>query len=95
MNKFAKAICKHKTLILIITLLLLLPSIIGIKSTRINYDILVYLPEDVETIRGENILSNEFNMGAFSVILLENMQTREIAKLENEIRSKKLRMFKK
>jgi len=86
MNNFGKVICKYKKLILIFALLLLIPSIIGIKATRINYDILVYLPEDVETIRGENILSNEFDMGAFSVILLENMQTKELIKLENEIR---------
>ena len=47
MHKVAKAICKHRKLILIIALLLLIPSIIGMKATRINYDILVYLPEDI------------------------------------------------
>ena len=62
MSKIAECICKHKTIVLIIALLLLIPSIIGMRATRINYDILVYLPEDIETIQGENILSNEFNM---------------------------------
>ena len=86
MRKLGKFICKHYKIILIVALLLLIPSIIGMKATRINYDILVYLPEDVETIKGENILSDDFNMGGFSVVLLENMGTKEIQKLEEEIR---------
>lgn len=67
-------------------LILLIPSIIGMKATRINYDILVYLPDDIETIQGENILSEDFNMGAFSIILLEDMETKDILKLEDEIK---------
>lgn len=86
MHKVAKAICKHRKLILIIALLLLIPSIIGMKATRINYDILVYLPEDIETIKGENILSEDFDMGGFSVVLLEDMSTKDIVKLEEKIR---------
>ena len=86
MHKVAKAICKHRKLILIIALLLLIPSIIGMKATRINYDILVYLPEDIETIKGENILSEDFDMGGFSVVLLEDMSTKDIIKLEEKIR---------
>ncbi len=86
MNKIAKTICKHKRLIIIIALLLLIPSFIGINATRINYDILVYLPEDVETIQGENILSDEFNMGGYSIVLIDNMSTKDIAKLEEKIR---------
>ena len=86
MHKVAKAICKHRKLILIIALLLLIPSIIGMKATRINYDILVYLPEDIETIKGESILSEDFDMGGFSVVLLEDMSTKDIVKLEEKIR---------
>ena len=86
MHKVAKAICKHRKLILIIALLLLISSIIGMKATRINYDILVYLPEDIETIKGENILSEDFDMGGFSVVLLEDMSTKDIIKLEEKIR---------
>ena len=59
MKHIAEAICKHRKIILIISLLLLIPSILGIKATRINYDILVYLPEDIETIQGEKILSED------------------------------------
>ena len=86
MNTLGKAICKYRKVILIISILLLIPAIIGIKATRINYDILVYLPNDIETIKGENILSEDFNMGAFSMVILENMQTKDIIKLENEIK---------
>lgn len=86
MHKFGKAICKHSKLILILALLLLVPSIIGMNATRINYDILVYLPSDVETIQGEKILSEEFNMGAFSVVILEDMQTKDIIKLTEKIK---------
>lgn len=86
MNRLGKAICKHKRLILIVALLLLIPSIIGMKATRINYDILVYLPEDVETIKGEEILSEDFDMGAFSVVLLEDMNTKDIKKLEDKFK---------
>lgn len=87
MHKFGEIICKHRKLILVIALLLLIPSIIGIKATKINYDILVYLPEDIETIQGEKILSEEFNMGAFSVVILDDMKTKDIIKLEEKIRS--------
>ena len=86
MHKFGEMICKHRKLILIIALLLLIPSVIGMRATNINYDILVYLPEDVETIKGENILSEDFNMGAFSVVMIENMDTKDIIKLENKIK---------
>ena len=86
MQKFGEFVCKHKRIILIIMLILLIPSIIGMKATRINYDILVYLPDAIETIQGENILSEDFNMGAFSIILLEDMETKDILKLENEIK---------
>ena len=86
MQKFGQFICKHRKFILILTLILLIPSIIGMKATRINYDILVYLPDDIETIKGENILSEDFNMGAFSMIILDNMDTKDILSLENKIK---------
>lgn len=84
--KFGKFVTKHKKTILLLALMLLIPAIIGIKATKINYDILVYLPEDIETIQGENILSQEFNMGAFSMIVVEDMKTKDIIKLEDKIR---------
>ncbi|MBR3153249.1 MAG: MMPL family transporter [Clostridia bacterium] len=86
MHKFGKFICKHRRLILIIALLLVIPSIIGMKATRINYDILVYLPEDIETVQGEDILSEDFNMGGYSMVLVENMSTKDILKLEDKFK---------
>lgn len=86
MEKFGQFICKHKAAILIISLLLLIPSIIGYKATRVNYDILVYLPDNIETIKGENILADDFDMGAFSVVILENMQSKDIIELEKQFR---------
>ena len=86
MQNFGEFICKHRKAILIIALVLLIPAIIGIKATRINYDILVYLPEDIETIKGENILSDEFNMGSFSIVILEDMKSKDVIALEKKIR---------
>ncbi len=87
MEKFGEFVCKHKKIILIVSILLLIPSIFGYMATRVNYDILVYLPDDIETIKGENILAKDFNMGAFSVVILDNMETKDILKLEDEFRN--------
>jgi len=86
MHKVAKFICKYSKVILVIALLLLIPSLIGMKATRVNYDILVYLPDDIETIQGENVLTEDFYMGGFSVIIIDNMETKDIVKLENKIK---------
>ena len=86
MLKIAEKICKHKKIILAIALLLLIPSVIGMKATRINYDILAYLPDNVDTVQGENILTNEFNMGSYSIVITENMSTKDIQKLEDKFK---------
>src|SRR5574344_907874 len=86
MLKFGTFVTKHKKLILIISLLLLVPAIIGMKLTRVNYDILVYLPDNIETVQGEKILQNDFNMGSYSIIVLDNMKTKDIAKLEEKVK---------
>ena len=86
MNKFGEFICKRRKIILVLSILLIIPAILGMKATKINYDILVYLPDDIETIQGENILSEDFNMGAFSVIILDDMKTKDILKLEDKIK---------
>ncbi len=86
MQKFSQLICKHRKLVLIIALLLLIPSVLGMMATRVNYDILVYLPEDIETLQGQKILQDDFDMGAFSIVVLENMNTKDIQDLENKFR---------
>ena len=85
MLKFGEFITKHKKIIMIISFLLLIPSVMGFLATRVNYDILVYLPSDIETIQGENILSEDFNMGGFSVVLVDGMKPKDIVKLEKDI----------
>ena len=87
MKKISEKIVKNKWLILIISLLLIIPAIIGIKNTKINYDILVYLPEDIETMKGEKILTDDFNMGAFSLTMVENMSNKDVLELEDKIKN--------
>ena len=87
MKKFSNFVVKNKKIIFIISLLLLIPSLIGLLATKTNYDILVYLPSDIETLRGQNILKDDFKMGAFSVSLVDNdVSDEELIALENEIR---------
>ena len=87
MKKFSNFVVKNKKIIFIISLLLLIPSLIGLLATKTNYDILVYLPSDIETLRGQNILKDDFKMGAFSVSLVDNdVRDEELIALENEIR---------
>lgn len=87
MKKFGQFICKHKLLIVIITAILMIPAIIGYVKTDINYDILVYLPHDIETLKGEHILTDDFNMGSFSIVVAEDMTNREILDLEDKFRN--------
>ena len=77
MIKFGKSVVKFRIPILILSFLLLVPSIIGYVNTRINYDILSYLPEDIETMKGQDILLEEFGTGAFSVAVVEGMEQKE------------------
>ena len=86
MKKIRDFITNHNLLIVIISLLLLIPSGIGYMNTRINYDILVYLPEDYDTVKGQNILTEDFNMGAFSFVMIDNMSNYDMLKLEEKIR---------
>ncbi|MBP3801879.1 MAG: MMPL family transporter [Clostridia bacterium] len=87
MHKFGELVCKYSKLILIISFLLLIPAFIGMQATKINYDILAYLPNDIETVKGENILTDDFGMGAYAMILVENMPESEMLRLEDEIKS--------
>ena len=84
MVKVGKWIAKHKVLVLLIGLLLVFPSMIGIAKTRVNYDLLSYLPETLETVKGQDIMVDEFGMGAFSMVVVENMEMKDIQKLEDE-----------
>lgn len=84
MKKFADYICKNKVTVLIITAVLFVLSLIGYKLTGVNYDILVYLPNDIETMEGQDVLTNEFNMGAYSVVVTNGLSSKEIINLKNK-----------
>ena len=86
MIHFGKKVVKFRIPILIISFLLLIPSAIGYFKTRINYDILSYLPGDIETMEGQEILLNEFGTGAFSVCVVSGMEDKEISVLEEELK---------
>ncbi len=83
--KFAKAVVKLRVPILILTLLLMIPSVIGMAKTRVNYDMLTYLPEDMETVIGQNELLEDFNKGAFTFLIFENMSDEDVAKLKEKV----------
>lgn len=85
MKKYAEFVCNNRIAILIVALLLLIPSFIGMKATKINYDILVYLPEDIETVKGQGILTDDFDMGAFAISSIEGLSSKQILDLEEKI----------
>ena len=85
MIKFGKGVVKLRVPILIFTLALMIPSALGMAATRINYDMLTYLPGDIETMVGQDILMDEFGKGAFSFVIVEGMEEKEAAKLRQEI----------
>lgn len=71
--KFGKLVVKLRIPILILSFLLMIPSVIGMARTRVNYDMLTYLPEDMDTVIGQNELMKDFHKGAFTFLILENM----------------------
>lgn len=85
MIKFGKGVVKYRIPILILSFLLLIPAAVGYFNTRVNYDILSYLPSDIETMKGQDILLDEFGTGAFSFVVLEGMDDKDIDTLADEI----------
>lgn len=84
--RFSKAVVKCRIPILIITLLLMIPSVLGMANTRINYDMLTYLPETMDTVKGQNELLEDFGKGAFSLIVVEDMSQKDIKKMTDKIK---------
>ena len=82
--KAGEWIAKHKYLILGLSIILLIPSMVGIARTRINYDLLIYLPKSLETVEGQDIMVDEYGMGAFSMVVVEGMEQKDVQKLEEE-----------
>lgn len=85
MIKFGEWIAKHRALVLILSILLLFPSAIGYLHTRVNYDILSYLPKDINTMVGQDILIDEFGKGGFSFVMLDGMPEKDVRKTADEI----------
>ena len=85
MIKFGKGVVKCRFLILIITVALMVPSVFGMLKTRINYDMLTYLPDDIETMKGQNILLDDFGKGAFSFIIVDGMEDKQVSELREKI----------
>ena len=85
MVKVGKWIAKHRKLIIFISVLLLVPSAMGFVATRVNYDVLSYLPDTLETVKGQDIMVDEFGMGAFSMVVVENMDMKDVAALKEQI----------
>ena len=83
--KFSKAVVKGRIPILIITLLLMIPAVLGMVGTRINYDMLDYLPSDMDTVVGHELLKEDFGKGAFSFIILEDMPAKDVSALKEKI----------
>ena len=85
LDRLGHFIARHKGLILIIGFLLLIPSVIGTVVTRVNYDLLSYLPNTLETVNGQDIMVDQFGMGAFALIVVKDMELKDAAKLEKKI----------
>lgn len=85
MQKFGRGVVKLRVPILIVSILLLIPSIFGFVSTRINYDILSYLPSDIETMKGQDIMLDEFGKGGFSLVMLDGMEDKDVEKVKEKI----------
>lgn len=82
---FGSKVVKARYVILVIGLLLLVPSFFGMQATKINYDMLTYLPDSIETMKGQDMLLHDFGKGGFSIVVTENMKTDEVSHLKSEI----------
>lgn len=87
MTKVSRWIARHKILIIIIGIALLIPSYLGMAATEINYDVLSYLPDTLETVKGQDIMVDQFGMGAFSMIVVEDMDMKDVSALKEEIKA--------
>lgn len=85
MVNFGKKVVKHRVLILIVSILLLIPALLGYVNTRINYDVLTYLPQDIETMEGQDIMVEDFGIGAFSMFVVDGMENKDVVKLKSQI----------
>lgn len=85
MVKFGKKVVKYRIPILIVSILLLVPAVFGYANTKVNYDVLTYLPEDIETMQGQEIMVEDFGVGAFSMFIVDGMEDKDVVRLKEKI----------
>lgn len=85
MVKVGKKIVKYRVIILILSVLLLIPSVWGYVNTRVNYDVLTYLPDEIETMKGQEIMTDDFGIGAFSMLMVDGMEDKDVVKLKEKV----------
>ena len=85
MEKISRAIAKNRIFILIVAIVLLIPSAIGYFSTKVNYDILSYLPNDLETREAQKILKDQFDCGSLAMLIVEGMDNKDVSKLKEKV----------
>lgn len=85
MVKFGKKVVKYRIPILIASILLLVPAVFGYANTKVNYDVLTYLPEDIETMQGQEIMVEDFGVGAFSMFIVDGMEDKDVVRLKEKI----------
>lgn len=82
---FSKSVVKHRKTIILVTLILMAAAVVGMINTRVNYDMLTYLPKDMETVIGQNMLKEDFDKGAFTYLIFEDMPNRDVADLKRQV----------
>lgn len=85
MKRFGRFIAKNRVLIFIIALVLLIPSFYGMAITKVNYDMLSYLPKNMDSVKGQNILNDTFSNAASSMLIVQNMESKDVVKLKDKI----------
>ena len=83
---FTKGMVRRRGLVILVCLLLMVPSVLGMAATKTKYDLLYYLPQDLETVQGQEILLQDFGKGAFSLLVTEGMSLRDQEQMENAVR---------
>jgi predicted RND superfamily exporter protein len=86
MIRFGRLVAEHRILVLVLAVLLLIPAVLGNFATRINYDILTYLPDEIDTMQGQDILMEQFGKGGFSMVVVEGMTDQDVADLGEKIK---------
>ena len=86
MKRVTKWLVRHRVLVIILCLAMMVPSVLGMAATKTKFDLLYYLPQDLETVKGQEILLQDFGKGAFSLLVTEGMSTQEQMEMEDAVK---------